>query len=1073
MAFRGLLALALLLLAPAALPAAQALPVLVVDVTQAPPAQHLLAVSLQGLANRHPDGPRVFLLTNPRDEEWLHYCLRLAPRTIERVSVEQLLAALKPELKAQIIYDPDQPYTLNVATTAAGVQEAVISAADLGLPTVLDLRNRWRSAAEAYEWAEASLLPECDRSRAALLPAGAIAMRDLAIQERMFTFAAPAPGEEAWFQSILTRLAPGTAIYGDAPASIRPGLSRASHYFVSAAAAANLSFLSRLEAGPSFHQYVSYVDPTAPRYLALIFDCSDLGFAINDMPAVWEPLTRGSLPLGWALPAALAHAAPPVLQRYYDDAYRSGVDGFVLGPNGAGEMDVAAAGAPYAFYRATSQAQSALDAHAVLYAPQPGAADLGAEVSTFAGQTGARGVFVVTDQDFEPRLLDGIPVVAAPRVDSAGAAITYLNRIPLDRRFAALCLNPRLMTPRDAAHIAGHVAQRFVAVAPEQMVDLMRTPSEPSQPGEPTASISSVDYPSAPLDPSVAVPVKAAIEAPEGISSAVVMYSRAGNPRPFYQWMEAAGSEYRASLPPLLCGGELSLSIRVLDPAGRASWSPAWTMQVTRVDSDDDGLSDAEEQFLLTDPQNPDTDGDGLLDGADPTPLRPDRIPANYLGPITPPSDLPYLPEPGETTADLEGRHLRPGQSCLYWLPLTLVPTRAPAVVALDAVGTAALALSADPAQSGERFSGQLTGGWHSPILAGAYPGGVFLRAACPPDATGELLVRSLAVVSPPDAPSIGGIAFSPAHPGPEQQIVISAAIFSPKRIGQAALTYRINGRGEITVPMPPVGGSQRYQASIPGLDNRDELEWWISARDREGAEADSAPAFLPIGARPRETVSLLAAREFIGDWSSSADWDNAGRTATAAGLRDSAAANLTGGTYAVWMLAGGRGQGVTLMVDGNRAGAIDPDQPDGWQQVGRVRLDSGRHRVQLISERGPRAPLGAAPRYAAVVLSADPTFRPPGDRVLDIYNSLTLLAPRPDDTLTGRVELRATSAGNITGLEFSLDGQPLRSVSGPPFTLSLNTQRLPNGPHRLKLHGVQRVGGPGLDLEIPVTIAN
>jgi len=35
------------------------------------------------------------------------------------------------------------------------------------------------------------------------------------------------------------------------------------------------------------------------------------------------------------------------------------------------------------------------------------------------------------------------------------------------------------------------------------------------------------------------------------------------------------------------------------------------------LDSDQDGLTDQEEQALGTDPHNPDTDGDGYLDGAE------------------------------------------------------------------------------------------------------------------------------------------------------------------------------------------------------------------------------------------------------------------------------------------------------------------------------------------------------------------------------------------------------------------------------------------------------------------------
>jgi hypothetical protein len=93
---------------------------------------------------------------------------------------------------------------------------------------------------------------------------------------------------------------------------------------------------------------------------------------------------------------------------------------------------------------------------------------------------------------------------------------------------------------------------------------------------------------------------------------------------------------------------------------------------------------------------------------------------------------------------------------------------------------------------------------------------------------------------------------------------------------------------------------------------------------------------------------------------------------------------------------------------------------------------------------------------------------------VLDIYNTITLLFPPSDHILTGRVELRATAAGNISAAQFSLDGEPLRApVSGPAFTLSINTARLPNGPHALSVEAVDRLGPTGLTMEIPITIAN
>jgi len=1066
------LTLTFLLLASCAA-SAQSPPLLVTDITDAGPAQRLLAVSLQGIANQHPDGPRVFLLTGPRDQEWLDYCLRVSPRGTRSTSLDELLELLEPDLAGQILYHPDRPYTLDIATTAAGIHKAVISATDLGLPTVLDLRRRWQSAAEAYRWAIDSLLPDCSRTKLALLPPQAIATRDFAIQHRLFTISPPTSPHDEALGDLLFRLSPGAAIYGAAPPSLQPTFSRASHYFVPASQAANLSFFSRLDTQQRLYQYLGYLEPTAPRYLTFIFDCSDLDFAINAMPGLWDDPARGTLPLGWALPGALTEAAPPVLHRYYADAYRSGTDQFILGPSGAGQIDLGAARAPYSFFQSTTRAQDMLDISTVCYRSPSRGADLGSAVARLAAGTRARGVFLLDVADMPPLLYDGVPALAAPRVRTVADAINYLNNIPLNRRCVALSLDPLHLSPAEAAHIAAHVSDRYVVVPPEEMIELMRAIASPPQPGTPAARVTSVNYPESPA-PDLSVPIKVTTEASADILSASIAYRPVNHPFLFWEPMSRTPDGFVADLPPLLCGGKIECRLRARDRAGRVAWLADWTFDLPRSDSDADGLTDAEERFLLTDADSPDSDADGLRDAADPSPLRPDHVFLTYLGPILPPSDLPYLPDDGGTIADSNGRHLQPGQSCLYWLPLHRLPPDAPAVIALDALGPADLAFGPDPASLSSQFTGELTDIWYSPILPPeAQFGGAFLRITCPGASAYPLVVRGLALLSPPAGPSIARLSRQPLHPGPEQPLTISALIFSPNQIARADLTYRVNDGGTIAFPMRPTNVSQLYQASIPALDDRDQLEWWITAADSAGNRAATALFFVPIGGRGRDTVSLLARRDFFGDWISAPDWNGAARLAPSPDLRDSAPANLTGGAYTVWVLAGPRGQRLSVHIGHTEVGSVDPHRPDGWHQLRRIRLEAGRHKVHVVSEPGPDAPAGAAPRYASVILTADSNFVPPTDRVLDIYNGITLLFPRADQTLSGTVELKATGAGNVSAADFSLDDKLLRQVAGPPFRLSLNTRRFANGPHTLRVESVDRAGTSGLAVEIPVIIAN
>jgi|GEM_PF-1646937 len=1053
--------------------AAQEAVVLVADVSAATPAEHLLAVSLQGIANRAGERPRVFLITNPRDREWLDYCLRLDPRPTRPVTVDELLGALRPELSGQVLYDPKLPWTIDVATTAAGLRGAVITPTDLGLPTVLDLRGRWRTTEEAWRWARDTLLSKCSQAAAAVLPQDAIAMRDFAIQQHMFVLSPPAAPEDVTFGDIIMQLPPGTPVWGEAPPALRPPLSRASHYLVPAARAGNLSFLSQIDREERFYQYPGYMEPNAPRFLTLIFNCSDVGFAVNHMLDLWDHPARGTVPLGWALPAGLADAAPPVLHRIYADAYRSGMDGFVLGPSGAGEIDLAIATAPYAFNKATARACARLGIRSSLYTVSSVAGDLATAVTRFAAETGVQGVFLDAAPGAPPAVVGGVPALPAFRVSSVDEAISFLNNIPLDRRFAALLLDPRTMDPGDAAHIAAHVASRYLVVPPEEMLALMRAVAAPPQPGTPRAAIVSLKYPDS-VSPDEPVPVRAEIDAPDGVLSASVIYRRVDQPIAFAAPMAATSDGFWAELPPLRCGGEFSLSVRAVDPDGRVAWCPPVTLTVARSDSDSDGLSDAEERLLLTDSQVADTDGDGLLDGNDPSPLRFDAAMTRFLGPIAPPSDAPYLADAGGSRADAEGRHLEPGQSCLYWLPLVRAPAGGSVVAGVEGSGLAEIAVGAEPSSMREQLAGDIDGPWYSaPVRAPLPQGGFFVRISCPSRASAPLVIRRVGAFSPPSAPSITRVGIHPAHPGPEQAVTISALIFSPSGVSEATLTYRVNGRGEIGVPMQMEAGSQVYQARIPALENRDRVEFWIEARDAAGGTAATQVTWLEIGSRSREVIALTGARDFRGQWSQSADWEGAGRVAGADGLRDTADANLTGGRYTVWVLAGGRGKGISVYLKGEKIGSIDPQRPDGWQQIGPVRVEAGRYEVAVVSEPNPGAEPGAAPRYGAIVFSADPTFEPPPGQVFDVYNSLSLLWPAPGETLSGRVDLRATGAGNVTAAEFSLDGEVLRRVAGPPFGLSLSTTRVANGPHTLRVEAADRAGLTGLAIEIPVTIAN
>ena len=73
-----------------------------------------------------------------------------------------------------------------------------------------------------------------------------------------------------------------------------------------------------------------------------------------------------------------------------------------------------------------------------------------------------------------------------------------------------------------------------------------------------------------------------------------------------------------------LSEGNHTITLQVTDIAGRVIETETTVTVLpsdSKKDSDRDGLTDQQEKILGTDPENPDTDGDGIIDSKDPNPL--------------------------------------------------------------------------------------------------------------------------------------------------------------------------------------------------------------------------------------------------------------------------------------------------------------------------------------------------------------------------------------------------------------------------------------------------------------------
>jgi hypothetical protein len=130
----------------------------VADVYDAPGDIKLLLATLQGIVNR--TEPRIYLLEN-KEEGRLTWLNNLdVPYTIVD-NYWDMLQSFKDEIKGMIVYDPQVPDSINVATSLAGIKDAVVASPELAsklsaspynLQVLDDLRGKFKDRIDAYTW---------------------------------------------------------------------------------------------------------------------------------------------------------------------------------------------------------------------------------------------------------------------------------------------------------------------------------------------------------------------------------------------------------------------------------------------------------------------------------------------------------------------------------------------------------------------------------------------------------------------------------------------------------------------------------------------------------------------------------------------------------------------------------------------------------------------------------------------------------------------------------------------------------------------------------------------------------
>ena len=313
----------------------------VIAINHLPPAQQVLALTMQGLANR--TAARVWIEDGGMQAVILRD-LEQAGTSVRRVlSPWDLLPLLGPDHPSAIAYHgPGQGVTVAIALCAArgavAVDESLRSEAlDRGLTIIADASG-WD---EARVWRE----HQRDFARGIMVeqdPRKTGHLLDLAVARRAFTtFGQP----DAVVTQRVKDLGPDTQVFGwgDDELAIVSRVSAGGGSYLPADWSRNLSALQHL---PTAILLPPRAAPgaqvmTGERLVTFVMSDGDnlqfLGGPFSTSPGHWGSPLRGSFTMTWEIAPLLATCAPRVMAKLYGAAsHGQSIDDFVSGPSGAG-----------------------------------------------------------------------------------------------------------------------------------------------------------------------------------------------------------------------------------------------------------------------------------------------------------------------------------------------------------------------------------------------------------------------------------------------------------------------------------------------------------------------------------------------------------------------------------------------------------------------------------------------------------------------------------------------------------------------------------------------------------------
>ncbi len=339
-----------------------------VDLRDCDPETKLAAITLQGKVNSGEKG-KVFMLiykdesfdkiAHTKMDFWLDYFKQKKHiADYKQIDLDTFFKKYRDAYSKVIVYDPNLPATINVATMMCSLDDAiVISKRDLckysSQKEVIDLTGKWKTNIDAYNWAYDNLWGKMNQTMLSCQhPTFAEhQLRDYLIRHKIFQFwvtganAQDHPGADAeaelkFARKLMSQMPPCAPLVGwldagedDIGLTEYGGVGMAGEYGMITLATnwgANYSALSGISVdfAKMIKKYQARKNHTVPAlqedkvYLSFVIqDSGDAPAYWKDIQAeVWKDKNRGKLPIGWGITVSSLEMSAPVIEWFYDNA---------------------------------------------------------------------------------------------------------------------------------------------------------------------------------------------------------------------------------------------------------------------------------------------------------------------------------------------------------------------------------------------------------------------------------------------------------------------------------------------------------------------------------------------------------------------------------------------------------------------------------------------------------------------------------------------------------------------------------------------------------------------------------